>query len=84
VLAVQGQVPLVPVAVVGSRAIMAKGARGVRSGDIQLRIGSPIPTEGATMRDRNRLLKECWAAVHALKREGELPEDSPEVVAEPA
>jgi hypothetical protein len=36
------------------------------------------------MRDRNRLLKECWGAVYALKREGELPEDSPEVVAEPA
>jgi 1-acyl-sn-glycerol-3-phosphate acyltransferase len=84
VLAVQGKVPLVPVAVVGSRAIMAKGEKSVRSGEIQVRIGPPIPTEGATMRDRNRLLKECWAAVHALKKEGELPEDSPEVVAEPA
>ena len=36
------------------------------------------------MRDRTRLLKECWDAVYTLKREGELPEDSPEVVAEKA
>ena len=34
VLAVQGQVPLVPVAVVGSRDIMPKGAWKVRSGSI--------------------------------------------------
>lgn len=71
VLAVQGQVPLVPVAVVGSRAIMGKGDLRVRSGEIHVRIGSPIQVEGATIRDRNRLLKESWDAIHALKGETE-------------
>ncbi|MFC1575730.1 lysophospholipid acyltransferase family protein [Gemmatimonadota bacterium] len=80
VLAVQGQVPLVPAAILGSRAIMRKGDKRIRSGEIRVRFGSPIPTEGTTIRDRNRLLKECWDAVFALKGEGVLPEESPEVV----
>ena len=74
VLAVQGQVPLVPVAVVGSRAIMRKGSLRVRSGSITLRIGPPIPTEGTTIRDRNRLLRASWDAIAALKGEGETRE----------
>jgi hypothetical protein len=61
---------------------MAKGEKGVRSGEIELRIGTPIPTEGTTIRDRNRLMRQCWDAVFALKGEGELPEDSPEPVPE--
>ena len=67
VLAVQGQVPLVPVAVVGSRAVMRKGSMRVRSGSITLRIGTPIPTKGSTIRDRNRLLDASWEALAALK-----------------
>ncbi len=72
VLAVQGQVPLVPVAVVGSRAIMPKGGMKVRSGPITLRIGAPIPTEGTTIRDRNRLLRASWDAIAELKGDGEV------------
>lgn len=72
VMAVQGQVPLVPVAVLGSRSIMPKGRLRVRSGEIRIRIGEPIPTEGATLRDRNRLLNESWKAIYELKGEGEL------------
>lgn len=71
VLAVQGQVPLVPVAIVGSRDIMPKGSMMVRPGTITLRIGEPIPTEGSTIRDRNRLLKESWDAIAALKGDEE-------------
>lgn len=73
VMAVQGQVPLVPVAVVGSREIMAKGSLKVRSGSITLRIGTPIPTAGATIRDRNRLLDASWHAIAALKGDEDGP-----------
>jgi 1-acyl-sn-glycerol-3-phosphate acyltransferase len=79
VLAVQGQVPLVPMAVVGSRDIMGKGDRRVRSGEIRVRIGSPIPVKGATIRDRNRLLKESWNAIFALKGETEERTEGPPV-----
>jgi 1-acyl-sn-glycerol-3-phosphate acyltransferase len=71
VLAVQGQVPLVPVAILGSREIMAKGSMRVRKGPITLRIGPPIPTEGSTIRDRNRLLRASWNAIAALKGDGD-------------
>lgn len=83
VLAVQGQVPLVPMAVVGSRTIMAKGDWAVRSGEILIRIGDPILTKGATIRDRNRLLKECWDAIYALKGETEDQTEGPMANAAP-
>jgi len=70
VLAVQGQVPLVPVAVVGSRDVMPKGSMRVRRGTITVRIGTPIETKGSTIRDRNRLLKAAWDAIYELKGEG--------------
>jgi len=69
VMAVQGQVPLVPVAVLGSRDVMPKGAWKIRRGPITVRIGPPIPTKGTTIRDRNRLLQESWNAIAALKGE---------------
>ncbi len=72
VLAIQGQVPVVPVAILGSREIMAKGSSRIRSGEIRLRIGKPIPTGGLTLRDRNRLLQECRGAIMELK--GEVPD----------
>ena len=73
VLAVQGQVPLVPVAVLGSRNVMPKGRVKIRSNPITLRVGEAIPTEGATIRDRNRLLEASWNAIAALKGETEAP-----------
>jgi len=80
VLAVQGQVPIVPLAVVGSRDIMPKGGNRVRPGTVTVRIGTPIPTEGSTIRDRNRLLQDSWDAIHALKGEGESFEGPPRAV----
>ena len=77
VLAVQGQVPLVPVAVLGSRRIMGKGDRVVRSGEIRVRIGRPISTEGTTIRERNRLMKEAWEAIYILKGETDEATEGP-------
>jgi len=78
VMAVQGQVPLVPVAVVGSREVMPKGRVKVRSGTITLRIGAPIPTKGSTIQDRNRLLQASWDAIAALKGGEDFPGGDPE------
>lgn len=77
VMAIQGQVPLVPMAIVGSRDIMAKGHVRVRSGEILVRVGKPISTEGATIRDRNRLMQECWESIFALKGETEDQTEEP-------
>jgi hypothetical protein len=65
------------VAILGTREIMAKGEKWIRSGEIRLRIGEPIPTEGATIRDRNRLLKASRDAIYALKGETEHRTEGP-------
>lgn len=82
VLAVQGQVPLVPVAVVGSRDVMPKGSMMIRKRPITLRIGPAIPTEGSTIRDRNRLLKASWNAIAALKGDEGVPTEEPRIGSE--
>jgi len=66
VLAIQLQIPLVPIAIVGSRAIMRKGGRRVSSGEITIRIGDPISSEGLAFQDRDALLEQSHAAVTEL------------------
>jgi len=55
VLAIQAQVPILPVAVGGTRALMPKGRWHIDRGRTALRIGQPIPTAGLTYEDRDRL-----------------------------
>ena len=54
-LAIKAQAPLVPVAIIGTRQILAKRSATFRRGRVQLRIGEPISTEGLTLKDRARL-----------------------------
>ncbi len=55
-LALLAQVPIVPVAIEGSRGVLAKGSTRVVPGTIRIRLGDPIPTKGLTMDDRDRLM----------------------------
>ena len=48
IMALQAQVPIVPVAVQGGRAAMRKGSAIVRPVHVSVRIGEPIPTAGLT------------------------------------
>ncbi len=67
VLAIQNQVPVVPMAIVGSRAVMPKGSFRIRPGHIRIRVGEPIPTRGLVHTDRNRLMQKGREAVLQLK-----------------
>ncbi len=67
VLAIQAGVPVVPVAIVGSRAIMPKGAWTVKPGEIEVRIGEPIEVEGLAHGDRDTLLRRAFEAVAELR-----------------
>jgi 1-acyl-sn-glycerol-3-phosphate acyltransferase len=67
VLAAQSQVPLVPVGISGSRAIMPKGSWRVTPGTIRVRIGEPIPTHGLGEEQRNYLLEESRKAIEGLR-----------------
>jgi 1-acyl-sn-glycerol-3-phosphate acyltransferase len=66
IMAIQGQVPIVPVAVRGGRASMRKGSAIVRPTHVHVRVGHPIPTAGLTIDDRDRLIAQVRAEVQSL------------------
>ena len=65
VLAIAAQVPVIPVVVHGTMAIMPKGAWRIRPGVVDLHLLDPIPTSGLTYDDRDALS----ATVHARMAE---------------
>lgn len=66
VFAIQAGLPVVPLGISGSRAIMKKGSFRVRPGEIRVRVGRPISVDGLEHEDRDRLLEEARSAVAAL------------------
>jgi 1-acyl-sn-glycerol-3-phosphate acyltransferase len=70
IMAIEGQVPIVPVAVSGGRASMRKGSAVVRPVTVTVRIGQPIPTAGLTIADRDDLIQRVRTAVENLLSQG--------------
>lgn len=54
-IAIKAGVPIVPVALVGTRQILAMGSATFHSGPVTVRISDPIPTAGLTLHDRGEL-----------------------------
>jgi 1-acyl-sn-glycerol-3-phosphate acyltransferase len=65
-IAIRAGVPLVPVAVKGTREIMPFGSAQVRGGSVTMRIGEPIPTSQAQLRDRVRVTAELRDRIVSL------------------
>src|SRR5258708_5548570 len=57
-IAIRAGVPIVPVALIGTRAVLPFGSGTPRSGTVEMRVGDPIPTAGLKLHDRARLTKE--------------------------
>jgi 1-acyl-sn-glycerol-3-phosphate acyltransferase len=70
IMAIDAQVPIVPVAVRGGRDAMRKGSAVVRPVEVSVRIGRPIPTAGLTLQDRDVLIARVRAAVQELLDQG--------------
>jgi len=71
ILAIDAQVPLVPLAVAGAHEITPKGGLWVHSGrPLVLSVGQPIPTLGLTRDDRDRLTEQAHDAVAQLLEQG--------------
>jgi 1-acyl-sn-glycerol-3-phosphate acyltransferase len=71
ILAIDAQVPLVPLAVAGAHEINPKGGLWVHAGrPLVLEIGRPIPTAGLTRADRDSLTQQAHDAVAALLDQG--------------
>lgn len=62
-LAIQAQVPVVPVALHGARDVLPCDGFAVRPGVIRIEIGAPIPTTGMTEADRDALRTRAHAEV---------------------
>lgn len=69
IMAIQAQVPVVPVAVRGGRAAMRKGSPIVRPVHVSVRIGRPIPTKGLTVEDRDALIATVRGEIQKLLNE---------------
>ena len=70
IMALQAQVPIVPVAVQGGRDAMRKGSAVVRPVMVTVRIGRPIPTAGLTFEDRDDLIARVRHEVQNLLSQG--------------
>jgi 1-acyl-sn-glycerol-3-phosphate acyltransferase len=69
VLAIEAQVPIVPVAIDGSFQSMPRGWIWLRRHDIRVKVGQPIETKGLKNEDRDALLRQVRSAIIQLHRE---------------
>jgi 1-acyl-sn-glycerol-3-phosphate acyltransferase len=72
IMAIEAQTPIVPVAIQGGRDAMRKGSAFVRPVNVSVRIGTPVPTAGLTLDDRDRLIAQVRGEVQKLLDEGPL------------
>lgn len=66
VLAIKSGVPLVPVAISGTHAVLPKGKLLARPGRVVIRVGTPIETKGLTNADKQQLAQRLHDEVAAL------------------
>jgi 1-acyl-sn-glycerol-3-phosphate acyltransferase len=57
-IAIRAGVPLVPIALQGTREVLPFGSGHVRAGSVTMRIGEPVPTDQIQLRDRGRITAE--------------------------
>ncbi|HTK50037.1 MAG TPA: lysophospholipid acyltransferase family protein [Gemmatimonadaceae bacterium] len=67
-LAIESRVPLLPVAIAGTRACMAKGSFAFRRAHARARVLSPIPTDGLTLDDVDMLRERARDVIDAARR----------------
>jgi 1-acyl-sn-glycerol-3-phosphate acyltransferase len=69
IMALQGQAPVVPVAISGARDALRKGSLIIRPVRIVVQFGQPIETVGLGLEDRDALILRARAAVASLLQE---------------
>jgi 1-acyl-sn-glycerol-3-phosphate acyltransferase len=66
IMALKGQAPVVPVAIMGTRDAMQKGSPLIRPVRVRVRLAPPIETAGFSVDDRDRLVSEVRGEVLRL------------------
>ncbi len=72
IMAIQAQVPVVPVAMHGAYGAMKRGSAIINPVTISVRIGQPIETTGLTMVDRDVIVEKVRASITTLLEQGAL------------
>ena len=65
-IAIRAGVPLVPIALKGTREVLPFGSGHVRSGSVTMRVGEPIPTHQLQLRDRGRITAELHDRIASM------------------
>ena len=65
-IAIKSGAPIVPLALRGTREIMAAHTAVVRGGPVRLMVGDPIPAQGLTLKDRERLTASVRERIAAM------------------
>jgi 1-acyl-sn-glycerol-3-phosphate acyltransferase len=71
-LAIQAQVPIIPIGVSGTRTIVPRGAKSFRPGIVGIVVGSPIETAGLTVDDRDALMARVHTALMEQRESADL------------
>jgi len=69
IIAVANQMPVVPVAIHGTRLIWPPGHNTIRGGHVRVVAGRPLPTSGLTQDDVARLREQARDAICAAQRD---------------
>ena len=72
-LALRSGLPVLPVAIQGNFDVFRAGARRITPGPVTVRVGTPIPTEGLTVREKDRLLEESRGQI-SMMLSGDAPQ----------
>ena len=84
-LAIRTGVPVVPVAITGTRALLGPGAAlAIRPGRAHVAYLAPIPTRGLGATDADRLRDRTEAAVRAAAEDDHVRQTCTTVTAKPA
>lgn len=70
IMAIKGQAPVVPVAILGARDAMRKGSYVIQPVTVRVRFGPPVETAGLTVAARDQLAGRVRGKVEALLAEG--------------
>ena len=66
VLAIKAGVPVVPMGIVGTHAVLPKGSLLAKSGRVVIRLGKPIETSGLKVKQKHELAEQLQEVVAAL------------------
>ncbi|HEY2091755.1 MAG TPA: lysophospholipid acyltransferase family protein [Thermoanaerobaculia bacterium] len=65
-LAIKSELPVVPMAIDGTYGVFRVGAKRITPGRVTIKVGTPMPTEGAKLKDKERLATESRAQIEQL------------------